>query len=31
MLNEWYATIGQLIHEFESKYGEEADVVAAKD
>jgi len=31
MLNEWYATIGQLIHEFESKYGEEADAVAAKD
>lgn len=31
VLNEWYATIGQLIHEFESKYGEEADAVAAKE
>lgn len=31
MLNEWYATMGQLIHEFENKYSEEADAVAPKE
>ena len=31
MLNEWYATMGQLIHEFENKYADEADRVAAKE
>lgn len=31
MLNDWYAMMGQLIHEFENKYSDEAEAVALEE
>lgn len=31
MLNDWYAMMGQLIHEFENKYSNEARAVATEE